>query len=311
MTLAGDFPRAGTFGSAPGTAPHELQAVTLGVSEQPPRFHCSRFPKSYGSDLRGVGSAQNPAERVGRLLGDSCIQPWLGPRMCPGSLQGQRWLQIAQYLLWGAGSRIGAWKGFAAGTPCPFGPSPLPRGWEGWSRAVARGGTLLSHTLGHWSPQGTQQGCDAKATPGFPNDGSWTATTQPERPLQANLGAQSPLGSVAIPELPGGIPGASQGCVWSPVLAFGCRCAGPSLLQLLPGAGHREWASLGVQILLLLCPHPQGSLPNTQHCGRSIPRMLQGHQAPALKPCWLQEAISRRDSSALTHLPGLSLPFLL
>lgn len=211
----------------------------------------------------------------------------------------------------GAGSRIGAWKGFAAGTLCPFGPSLLPRGWEGWSRAVARGRTLLSHTLGHWSPQGTQQGCDAKATPGFPNDGSWTATTQPERPLQASLGAQSLLGSVAIPELPGGTPGASQGCVWSPVLAFGCRCTGPSLLQLLPGAGHREWASLGVQILLLLCPHPQGSLPNTQHCGRSIPRMLQGHQAPALKPCWLQEAISRRDSSALTHLPRLSLPFLL
>lgn len=195
--------------------------------------------------------------------------------------------------------------------PAHLAPLPFPGDGRAGAGLWPWGRTLLSHTLGHWSPQGTQQGCDAKATPGFPNDGSWTVTTQPERPLQANLGAQSLLGSVAIPELPGGTPGASQGCVWSPVLAFSCRCAGPSLLQLLPGAGHREWASLGVQILLLLCPHPQGSLPNTQHCGRSVPRMLQGHQAPALKLCWLQEAISRRDSSALTHLPGLSLPFLL
>lgn len=113
----------------------------------------------------------------------------------------------------------------------------------------------------------------------------------------------------------GRIPGASAGCCCRYVLAFGCQCTRPSLFSSpspVQDRGYRCSAVSFAGVSTVSLTPAWGSLSNTKHCGRSLPRTLQGLQAPDLKPAWCrEEVISPEDSSAVTHFLGLSLPFLL
>lgn len=89
----------------------------------------------------------------------------------------------------------------------------------------------------------------------------------------------------------GRIPGAPQGCCCRYVLAFGCQCMGPGLFPSpspVQGRENRCSAAAFAGVPTVSITPAWGSLSNTEHCGRSIPRMLQGLQAPDLKPACVQ-----------------------
>lgn len=157
---------------------------------------------------------------LGGLPGDSCSQPCgcalAASRVAPDLLAAT----VAQV----TDSRVWVWNGFAAGIPCPLGPSALA---QGWSRAVASDRSLLQVT----QPMGSS--ASHSRLPEF-----WIlASSNPAKQSQRGFFRQTLGLGVATPELPGGPPDPSQGWVWSSVLAFGCQ--GSLRVQILSHI-HRE-----------------------------------------------------------------------
>lgn len=136
---------------------------------------------------------------LGGLPGDSCSQPCGCALAASGVAPDVPAATVAQV----TDSRVWVWNAFAAGIPCPLGPSALA---QGWSRAVASDRSLLQVT----EPTGSS------ASHSRLNSGSWPAATQPNRAREAS--SDKPWGLVWPP----------QSCLVAPLThpraGFGALC---------------------------------------------------------------------------------------